>query len=128
MRGQIRGLDQARENIQDGLSLVEVADAGLATIQNPNLVRIRELTIQAINDTNTYEDRQMIQEEVSQLLKGINDIANNTEFNTKKLLNVPNEMTVEKVTHTNTDETEIEVLVHPQQQALTGYIEITQEH
>lgn len=82
MRGQIRGLEQAAENIQDGISLVNVADAGLGNIQNPYLVRMRELIIQALNDTNTDEDRALIQVEFDHLKKGIDDIANNTEFNT----------------------------------------------
>lgn len=86
MRGQIRGLEQASENIQDGISLINVADAGLASIQDPNLIRIRELAIQAANDTNTDEDRQKIQQEIDQIIGGISDIANNTEFNEMKLL------------------------------------------
>lgn len=128
MRGQIRGLEQAAENIQDGISLVNVADAGLGNIQNPYLVRIRELAIQAANDTNTLDDRQKIQHEIQQLIKGVDHVANNTEFNTHKLLNVPDIKTVEEITHTNVSKTEIEVTVHPQQQVLAGYIEITDEH
>lgn len=124
MRAQIRGLEQAGENISDGISLVNVADAGLANIQDPNLIRIRELAIQAANDTNTDEDRQKIQMEINQLVKGIDNIANNTEFNTTKLLNVPDVRTVEKVNYINTEQTEIQVTVHPQQQVVAGYIEI----
>lgn len=117
MRAQIRGLNQASENIQDGISLVNVADAGLANIQDPHLIRIRELAIQAANDTNTDEDRQKIQLEVQQLVKSIDNITNNTEFNTIKLLNVP------KVEYTAVKE--IEVTVQPGQQVIAGYIEIT---
>lgn len=87
MRGQISGLEQASDNIQDGLSLVQVAEAGLGQISNPNLVRMRELAVQAANDTLTDEDRALIQKEVEQIKEGINDIANNTEFNTIPLLN-----------------------------------------
>lgn len=87
MRGQISGLAQASENIQDGLSLINVAESGLGQIQNPNLIRLRELAVQASNDTLTDEDRQLIQKEVVQIAKGIDDIANNTEFNTIPLLN-----------------------------------------
>ena len=117
MRAQIRGLNQASENIQDGISLVNVADAALANIQDPHLIRIRELAIQAANDTNTDEDRQKIQLEVQQLVKSIDNIANNTEFNTIKLLNVP------KVEYTAVKE--FEVTVQPKQQVIAGYIEIT---
>lgn len=87
MRGQISGLEQASDNIQDGLSLIQVAEAGLGQISNPNLVRMRELAVQAANDTLTDEDRALIQAEVDQIKAGINDIANNTEFNTIPLLN-----------------------------------------
>ncbi len=81
MRGQISGLEQAAENIQDGISLMNVAEGGLGQIQNPNLVRMRELIIQAANDTNTMEDRQKIQQELDQIKAGINDIAEGSEFN-----------------------------------------------
>lgn len=87
MRGQISGLAQASENILDGISLVQVADSGLGQISNPNLIRMRELAVQAANDTLTNEDRALIQTEVEQIKLGINDIANNTEFNTIPLLN-----------------------------------------
>lgn len=86
MRAQIRGLNQAGENIQDGLSLINTAEGGIGQIQNPNLVRMRELIIQAANDTNTPEDRQKIQLEIDSLKRGIDDIAEGTEFNTIKVL------------------------------------------
>lgn len=86
MRGQIRGLEQAAENIQDGISLVNVADSAMGIIQDPNLIRLRELAIQSANDTNTDEDRQKIQTEVDAIIEGIRDIGNNTEFNGMKLL------------------------------------------
>lgn len=86
MRGQISGLQQASQNIQDGMSLINVAESGLGQIQNPNLVRMRELVIQAANDTNTLEDRQKIQMEIDQIKEGINDIAEGTEYNTIPVL------------------------------------------
>lgn len=92
MRAQIRGLNQAGENIQDGLSLINTAEGGLGQIQNPNLVRMRELIIQAANDTNTPEDREKIQLEIDALKRGIDDIAEGTEFNTIKVL-TPEELT-----------------------------------
>jgi flagellin len=61
MRAQIRGLEQASRNIQDGVSLVQTAEAGLGSIQNPNLLRMRELIIQALNGTLNGADRMRIQ-------------------------------------------------------------------
>lgn len=87
MRAQMRGLSQAERNIQDGISLVKTADAGLGEIANPNLVRLRELAIQAATDTLTTMEREIIQLEVEQILAGIDEIANSTEFNTRPLLN-----------------------------------------
>ncbi|WP_348539783.1 flagellin [Sporosarcina trichiuri] len=87
MRGQIRGLAQADRNIQDGVSLVQVAEGGLADIHS-YLQRVRELSVQAANDVLTSADRQEIQREVSQLIAGVDQIANHTTFNTIQLLNV----------------------------------------
>lgn len=87
LRAQIRGLKQAQRNIQDGISLIQTAESGLSIIQNPNLLRLRELAIQAANDTLTNKDRKQIQKEVIQIEQTINEIANNTEFNGIKLLN-----------------------------------------
>lgn len=89
MKAQIRGLDQAGTNIQDGISLVQTAEAGLGSIQNPNLQRMRELALQALSGTLTQEDRSKIQNELDSIKAGIDDIANNTEFNTIKLLTPP---------------------------------------
>ena len=86
MEAQIRGLQQAGDNIQDGISLIQTAEGALAQIQNPNLQRIRELIIQAANDTNTPEDRVLIQKEVDQIVQGIDDISDDTEFNTIPVL------------------------------------------
>jgi flagellin len=86
MRGQIRGLQQAQRNSQDGISLVQTAEGGLNET-HAILQRMRELIIQGANDTNTATDRQEIQKELNQLKEGINNIATNTEFNTINLLN-----------------------------------------
>ncbi|GKV64844.1 MULTISPECIES: flagellin [unclassified Sporosarcina] len=92
MRGQIRGLEKAKQNITDGLSLVQTADSALGNINDPLLVRLRELAVQAANDTLTAQDREKIQMEVEELLSGIDQIANHTEFNTIPLLNRTNEL------------------------------------
>ena len=81
MEAQIRGLQQAAKNIRDGLSLIQTAEGGMAEIQQSNLQRIRELIIQATNDTNTPEDRAVIQKEIDQTVQGIDDIAEGMEFN-----------------------------------------------
>lgn len=88
MRSQIRGLSQANRNIQDGISLVQVTDSGLGQIMD-QLQRARELAVQAANDTLTSEDRQNLQKEIDQLVKGIDHVANNTEFNTINVLAPP---------------------------------------
>lgn len=80
MRSQIRGLNQASRNIQDGISLVQVADGALGETHEI-LQRINELVIQSSNDTNTQEDRQAIQDEIGELVEEINQIANTTSFN-----------------------------------------------
>ncbi|WP_270583691.1 flagellin [Bacillus smithii] len=86
MRAQIRGLDQASRNAQDSISLIQTAEGALNETHSI-LQRMRELAVQASNDTNTDEDRQEIQKEISQLNQEIDRIGNTTEFNTKKLLN-----------------------------------------
>lgn len=86
MRAQVRGLDQASANAQDGISLIQTAEGALSETQDI-LQRMRELAVQAGNDTNTTGDRGEIQKEINQLTSEINRIGNTTEFNTQKLLN-----------------------------------------
>lgn len=86
MRGQIRGLDMASKNAQDGVSLIQTAEGALNETHSI-LQRMRELAVQASNDTNTEADREEIQKEVEQLTAEIDRIGNTTEFNTQKLLN-----------------------------------------
>lgn len=85
MRGQIRGLSQASTNSEDGISLVQTAEGALQETQNI-LQRMRELAVQAANDTNTDDDREQIQKEINQLTQEVDRIAVTSEFNTKKLL------------------------------------------
>lgn len=86
MRAQIRGLQQATRNTQDGISLIQTAEGALNETHSI-LQRMRELAVQAANDTNAKEDRDALQQEFTELIKEINRIGNDTEFNTKKLLN-----------------------------------------
>lgn len=86
MRGQIRGLDQASRNASDSISLIQTAEGALNETQSI-LQRMRELSTQSSNDTLVSTDRDKIQKEVDQLSREITRIAENTEFNTQKLLN-----------------------------------------
>ncbi|MCG0275609.1 MAG: flagellin [Thermosediminibacteraceae bacterium] len=85
MRAQIRGLNMAIKNAQDGISLIQTAEGAL-TETHAILQRMRELAVQAANDTNTDKDRAALQQEVEQLIKELDRIASDTEFNTQKLL------------------------------------------
>ncbi len=85
MRGQIRGLNMASRNAQDGISLIQTAEGALAETHNM-LQRMRELAVQANNGTNTEDDLAELQKEIDQLNEEITRIAEKTEFNTKTLL------------------------------------------
>ena len=85
MRGQIRGLNMASKNAQDGISLIQTAEGALDET-HAILQRMRELAVQSANDTNVDVDRGALQDELNQLLEEIDRIAANTEFNTQKLL------------------------------------------
>src|SRR5699024_4615882 len=85
MRGQIRGLDMAQKNAQDGISLIQTAEGALNETHDI-LQRMRELAVQASNDTNTESDRKELQKELNALTEEIDRIADNTEFNTQNLL------------------------------------------
>ncbi len=86
MRGQIKGLHMATKNSQDGISMIQTAEGALQETHGI-LQRIRELSVQSANDTNTKEDREKLQLEVDQLLKEIDRVADTTEFNTRVLMN-----------------------------------------
>ncbi|QUG40793.1 flagellin [Psychrobacillus sp. INOP01] len=86
MRGQIRGLDQAAKNSQDGISMIQTAEGALNETHDI-LQRMRELSNQSANGTATDADRSSMQDELNQLTSEINRIGNTTEFNTQKLLN-----------------------------------------
>lgn len=86
MRGQIRGLDMASKNAQDGISLIQTAEGALNETHSI-LQRMRELAVQSASDTNTATDRAELQKEVDQLAQELARIGNTTEFNTQKLLN-----------------------------------------
>ena len=85
MRGQIRGLNQASRNAQDGISLIQTAEGALSETTEI-IQKMRKLAVQASSDTNTQEDRDAIQIEIDKLIEEIDSIANNTKFNSRKLL------------------------------------------
>ncbi|MDD9782701.1 flagellin Hag [Priestia megaterium] len=86
MRGQIRGLDQASRNAQDGVSMIQTGEGALNETHSI-LQRVRELAVQSSSDTNTADDRAEIQKEVDDLVSEVDRISGDTEFNTQKLLN-----------------------------------------
>ena len=85
MTSQIRGLNQAVRNANDGISLAQTAEGALGEIAN-NLQRIRELAVQASNASNSQSDREALNAEVQQLLAEIDRVANTTQFNNVKIL------------------------------------------
>ena len=86
MRGQVRGLQRASDNAQDGISLIQTAE-GAMDQQHQILQRARELAVQAANDTNVTADRTAISQELEQLKAEFDRITEQTEFNTQKLCN-----------------------------------------
>lgn len=102
MRWQIRGLKKCDQNIQDGISLLQTADGGMDEIASM-LHRMRELTVQGLNDTNTKEDVQAIQAEIDALVDEIDSIAEKTTFNTLPLLQGDMEHITEQTITTTTE-------------------------
>ena len=86
MRGQIRGLNQASRNSQDGISLIQTAEGALSETQSI-IQRMRQLAVQSANGTNQNEDRDKISKEFEELQSEITRIGNDTEFNKMKLIN-----------------------------------------
>ncbi len=84
MRSQIRGLNRASQNIHEGISYVQTADGALNEV-HAMLQRMRELSVQSANGTNTPEDRLFLDDEVQQLKEEIDSIFEDTEFNEKKI-------------------------------------------
>lgn len=85
MKIKIRSMQIAQKNMQDGSSMLQAADGALQQI-NDVLSRVKELTVNAANGSNTEDEKQIIQTEIDSLLRGIDDMANNTEFNGIKLI------------------------------------------
>ena len=94
MRAQIRGMEQAERNVQDGISLVQTAEGALEEAGNI-VQRMRELGIQAGNDTLSDEDRSKVKAELTQLQDEMSKIATETKFNGKELLNKVGTFTIQ---------------------------------
>lgn len=107
MRSQIRGLDQAAQNTQDGISVVQTAEGAIEEVGNI-VQRMRELAVQGANETNTGSDRAKISEELTQLHEEIDRIAESTQFNGKDLLNGKNEVRTETVYSAAGDGTKVD--------------------
>ena len=86
MKLQIKGLEMADRNVNDAVSMLQTAEGGIGEMQNI-VQRMRELAVQASNDTLTESDRELIQKEVVELSEELNSISEKMEFNKKKLLN-----------------------------------------
>ncbi|MBS5988040.1 flagellin [Clostridium sp.] len=92
MRIQIKSLQAVQRNLQDGTSMLQTADGALQEVNN-TLARIKELSVSAANGTKSESEKEIIQNEIEEMKKNIDDLANNTEFNGVKLLcdeRVPN--------------------------------------
>ncbi|MDR5893337.1 FliC/FljB family flagellin [Halomonas mongoliensis] len=112
MTSQINGLAQAQRNANDGISIAQTAEGGLNQI-NDNLQRIRELTVQAQNGTNSASDIDSIQQEVNQRLEEINRIAEETDFNGTRVLDV-NETTDTRIQVGSQDNQVIDIRINAQ--------------
>lgn len=86
IRMQVRGLQMAGRNTQDGISMLQAAEGGLDSITQM-LQKIRELVVQSGSGSSTPEDRKTIQNEIDQMIEGIGNVVDGTEFNGKKVLN-----------------------------------------
>ena len=89
MDSQVRGMDQARRNAADGISLVQTVESGLGEV-GAILQRLRELSVQAASDSNTVSDRATLENEANQLIASLDQIASSTEFNGMKVLDGTN--------------------------------------
>ena len=92
MRIQIKSLQAVQRNLQDGVSMLQTADGALQEVNN-TLARIKELSVSAANGSKSENEKEIIQNEIEEMKKNIDDLANNTEFNGVKLLcdeRVPN--------------------------------------
>ena len=118
MTAQIRGMDVATRNANDGISLAQTAEGALSEIGN-NLQRIRELAVQAANGTNDNTDKAALQKEVTQLQNEILRVVDNTKFNSTDLLNASGTISIQ-VGANNSDNDKIDITLNDMKTALSG--------
>ncbi|MCI7322541.1 MAG: flagellin [Lachnospiraceae bacterium] len=114
MKAQIDGLDQAKSNATDGDAVLRTADGALNEVSSI-LQRIRELSVQAANGTNSYDDRKSVQEEIDKLTEEVDRISQDTEYNTKTLLDGSSDV---RVYSTQTERMQVSDTVIPGQYKL----------
>ncbi len=119
MTTQVRGMEQAARNANDGISLAQTAEGALQEISN-NLQRIRELAVQAANGTNSDEDKQALQKEVQQLKDEITRVVDNTKFNGTALLDGTSGTISIQVGANATDNDKIDITLSDISSALSG--------
>ena len=102
LTSEIRGLEKAKQNAGDGISLVQTAEGALSIIQD-NVQRIRELVVQATNGTNSSDEKDAIQREINERVTTIDDIAKATKFNGNALIKSASNVTLQ--TGSNNGET-----------------------
>ncbi|AGY82355.1 flagellin [Carnobacterium inhibens] len=107
MKNQISGMTQASRNAQDGISLIQTAEGALGETHSI-LNRMRDLTVQAANGTNTDDDKTAIQSELTSLTKEIDRIAEDTEFNTQGLMNATDGVSVASLNKSGVDKAVLE--------------------
>lgn len=118
MTAQIRGMEQAIRNANDGISLAQTAEGALGEIAN-NLQRIRELAVQAANGTYEAEDKAALQKEVQQLKDEILRVVDSTKFNGRQLLNADTTISIQ-VGASATDQDKIDISLKDIKTALSG--------
>ncbi|KAF1688320.1 flagellin [Pseudoxanthomonas taiwanensis] len=118
MTAQIRGMEQAIRNANDGISLAQTAEGALGEIAN-NLQRIRELAVQAANGTYEAEDKEALQKEVQQLKDEILRVVDSTKFNGRQLLNADTTISIQ-VGASATDQDKIDISLNDIKTALSG--------
>lgn len=118
MRSQIRGMNQASRNAQDGISLIQTAEGALNETHSI-LNRMRELAVQSANGTNATEDRDALQLEVDALTLEVDRIANSTKFNGLNLLNAPGTLTLQIGANATADD-RMDITLNSMQAATLG--------
>jgi len=119
MTAQIRGMEQAIRNANDGISLAQTAEGALGEIAN-NLQRIRELAVQAANGTYEAKDKQALQKEVQQLQGEILRVVDSTKFNGRQLLNADDNTISIQVGASATAQDKIDITLNNIKTALSG--------